>query len=269
MKKSDLQALAFVEPHGMVRWDSLRVQLLEDIRSLELSIPIIGLIVTPTRLDNIQIPEVMPSERAEYLRSHHIVLQEGNYIRDILEELRQKLDAARPQAREAERGTDRFRIIEVGLIDAEEIPDDRRYLDYVPFYSLKAAAGTFGPGEDVGIVGWLRVEGPLTDAHFASRAVGRSMEPTIQGGDLLLFRRYSGGSRQGKVVLAQWSGPADPETGGSYAVKRYQRLGEREEGGVTIELQSDNGEYGPIVLSGEHEDEVEVIAELVQVLSLK
>ena len=50
-------------------------------------------------------------------------------------------------------------------------------------------------------------------ADVRGRAVGRSMEPMIHDGDFLVFRANPVGTRQGKIVLAQYRGPADPETG--------------------------------------------------------
>jgi SOS-response transcriptional repressor LexA len=93
----------------------------------------------------------------------------------------------------------------------------------LPLYSLRAAAGYFGNGEAVEPEAWIEAEGlgPLDEQMFVARAVGRSMEPAIHDGDLLVFRANPVGTRQGKTVLAQYRGPADPETGGSFTVKRY------------------------------------------------
>ena len=51
------------------------------------------------------------------------------------------------------------------------------------------------------------------------RANGRSMEPEIHDGDFLVFRTNPQGWRHGLVVLAQYHGTADPETGGAFTVK--------------------------------------------------
>ena len=63
--------------------------------------------------------------------------------------------------------------------------------------------------------------GRLDERMFVCRAVGRSMEPTIRDGDYVVFRAKPVGTRQGKIVLAQYRGPADPDTGGAFTVKRY------------------------------------------------
>ena len=56
---------------------------------------------------------------------------------------------------------------------------------------------------------------------FAAQVAGRSMEPRLQDGDYCIFRANPGGSRQNKLVLVQHSSIADPDTGGSYTVKKY------------------------------------------------
>ena len=94
----------------------------------------------------------------------------------------------------------------------------------MPVFSLQAAAGRFGNGEEVVEEGWIKVDNgrKLDNKMFVAKVVGRSMEPTIYNGNYCIFRKYMGGTRQGKIVLAQHSEVSDPETGGSYTVKRYK-----------------------------------------------
>ena len=53
------------------------------------------------------------------------------------------------------------------------------------------------------------------------------MEPRIHDGDYCVFRAKPEGTRQGKIVLAQYRGPADPETGvcGAAVASRYPAVG--------------------------------------------
>ena len=145
----------------------------------------------------------------------------------------------------------------------------------LPFYSLKAAAGIFGGGEAVEPEGWLPIERrhKLDSKMFVARAVGDSMSPDIRSGDLLVFRADPSGTRQGKVVLAQYRGPADPDTGGSYTVKRYSSSKIAESGGSwrhrQITLTSDNPDYEPIILLPKHEADFKIVAEYLFKLSEK
>jgi SOS-response transcriptional repressor LexA len=157
----------------------------------------------------------------------------------------------------------------VSLVASDEVPESERFVEYLPVYSLQAAAGYFGTGHEVELEGWVQVEGRVTDDMFVAQAVGRSMEPRISDGDLCVFRHHRGGARQGKVVLAQWSGVDDPETGGSYAIKRYsseKNVNDGELVGWSVTLSPLNPEFEPIPLSAAVEDEVQVIAELIDVL---
>ncbi len=142
----------------------------------------------------------------------------------------------------------------------------------LPLYTLKAAAGYFGSGEAVEPEGWVDASsvGKLDEGMFVARAVGRSMEPRIPDGSLCVFRANPQGSRQGKIVLVQYRGAADPDTGGAFTVKRYrsEKVGDgdgwRHE---QITLEPINAEYKPIVLRPQSEGDVAVVAELVGVLA--
>lgn len=141
----------------------------------------------------------------------------------------------------------------------------------LPLYSLKAAAGYFGGGEAVEAEGWVEANGigPLDERMFVARAVGRSMEPTIHDGDLLVFRANPGGTRQGRIVLARYRGPADPDTGDSFTVKKYaseKAVGKDEWRHTKIVLSPLNREYQPIMIPEEQAEQFKVVAEFVGVL---
>lgn len=143
---------------------------------------------------------------------------------------------------------------------------------YLPVYSLKAAAGYFGAGVSVEPEGWIDASsvGRLDEGMFVARAVGRSMEPRIHDGDYCVFRANPPGSRQGKIVLAQYRGSADPDTGGAFTVKRYRstKTEARDESWqhAQITLEPLNKEYRPIELAPESEGEINVAAEFIDVL---
>lgn len=142
----------------------------------------------------------------------------------------------------------------------------------LPLYSLKAAAGYFGSGEAVEPEGWVEADGAgrIDERMFVCRAVGRSMEPTIRDGDYLVFRAKPVGTRQGKIVLAQYRGPADPDSGGAFTVKRYssEKVRDAEEGWrhTKVTLSPTNPEYSPIMLSESDSESVQILAEFVTVL---
>ena len=120
--------------------------------------------------------------------------------------------------------------------------------------------------------GWVEADGVgrLDERMFVCRTAGRSMEPRIRDGDYVVFRAKPSGTRQGKIVLVQYRGDVDPDTGGSYTVKRYSSKKVASEDGdwrhTRVKLSPINSEYEPIVLSPEDSEHVEVIGEMVTVL---
>jgi SOS-response transcriptional repressor LexA len=142
----------------------------------------------------------------------------------------------------------------------------------LPFYSLRAAAGYFSDGDAVDAEGWVDADGigRLDERMFICRAVDRSMEPTIRDGDYIVLRANPVGTRQGKIVLAQYHGPADPDIGGAFTIKKYssdKRADEDNEWRHTrIVLSPLNPEYKPIIIPEEDAESFRIVAEFVAVL---
>jgi len=149
----------------------------------------------------------------------------------------------------------------------------RMFKDLLPVYSLEAACGKFGDGQDVQWEGWTEVKGrQLDEQMFIVRAVGRSMEPSIRDGDYCVFRAAPEGTRQGKIVLVQHQGIEDPETGGSYTIKKYSSEKVVSADGVwrhsKIKLSPLNRDYESIELEarGDEHSNFQVIAEFIDVI---
>ena len=94
----------------------------------------------------------------------------------------------------------------------------------IPLYNLKAACGSFAENEIPEVEGWIDVRGqgftPDPKRYFAVHAKGNSMIPKIYDGDICVFERYTGGSRNGEIVLTQCDGK-DPDTECNYTIKVY------------------------------------------------
>jgi SOS-response transcriptional repressor LexA len=143
----------------------------------------------------------------------------------------------------------------------------------VPLVPLKAAAGAFGDPQHIEDHGhqWVEVEPRHRPrpGMFVAQVVGKSMEPVIPDGAHCLFRAPVEGSRQGKTVLVQLRDSVDPETGERYTVKRYES--DRAAKGDSwvherIMLKPVNPEFAPIVLTDSSGVDLQVIAELLEVL---
>lgn len=159
------------------------------------------------------------------------------------------------------------------LVDLDKARIKREaFKTFLPVYSLEAAAGYFGQGRAVEPEGWVEAGtlGKLDETMFVARAVGRSMEPRIHDGDYILFRANPAGTRQGKIVLVQYRGPADPETGGAYTIKRYSSEKISGDEGdwrhTTIVLSPLNPEFSPILLTPKDAEDFKVVAEFIGVL---
>jgi len=148
-----------------------------------------------------------------------------------------------------------------------------RYSKCVPLVPLKAAAGAFGDPQHVADddFEWVEVDSEhrLRPGMFVAQVVGHSMEPRIADGAYCLFAAPVTGSRQGRTVLVQLRDATDPETGHRYTVKRYESEKARVGGSwrhTKITLRPTNPAFASIVLDAAEKDEVQVIAELVEVL---
>ena len=150
-----------------------------------------------------------------------------------------------------------------------------RYVTCVPLVPLKAAAGAFSDPQHVDDddFAWVAVETArrLRRGMFVAQVVGKSMEPRIPDGAHCLFAAPVEGTRQGKTVLVQLRDATDPESGQRYTVKRYQS--DKASDGdawrhTTITLKPLNRDFAPIVLTGAEEGQLQVVAEVVEVLGV-
>jgi len=156
-----------------------------------------------------------------------------------------------------------------------DVGEEDKFDEYLPVYSLAAAAGKFGENMDVQEEGWLKVNiaRKLNKKMFIAKVVGRSMEPLIPDNSYCIFSSDVVGSRQGKIVLVQHHSIHDSDTGGSYTVKKYtskkkhkpDETWEHEE----IILLPLNKTYEPITISSGEAGDFKVIAEFIDVIKNK
>lgn len=172
----------------------------------------------------------------------------------------------------AEGANDGHSINDGRSIIERQVKPELMFVDFLPFYEMRAACGYFGEGELVEPGGWVRVDnlGRLNRNMFVVRASGKSMEPKIHEGDLCVFNARPAGTRQGKIVLVELHDSADPETGGAYTIKKYQSektdLGYGEWTHSRICLSPLNPDYKPIVIEENVDEAFTVVAEFVGVI---
>ena len=151
------------------------------------------------------------------------------------------------------------------LLSSSEVPEEKRYKQFLPVYNLRAACGYF---EDNIVIpeneaeGWIDISESGIKANrnmFVIYATGDSMLPKIKNGDLCVFELYSpenGGTREGEIVLTECP-DKDTDTDCHYTIKKYHSTWRKDDDGNdihdTIELIPLNtDEYETIVYrSGE------------------
>ncbi len=137
-----------------------------------------------------------------------------------------------------------------------------RFRSAVPLLSLRVAASGFGEQPLQDASEWVvpRQKRQLKQGMFVAKVVGRSMEPLIPDGAFCLFQAPPQGPLAGKIVLAQHRSVADPETGGSYTIKRFRAKK------IGVDLVPANTAFPTIELRGKAAEQVSVVAEMVAVL---
>jgi type III restriction enzyme len=169
-------------------------------------------------------------------------------------------------------------IVSFIVIPASEVPTEKRYTQFIPLYSVRAACGSF---EDTNTIpeeeaeGWVDVSEAGIKANknmFLVHAVGESMKPRINDGDLCVFELYSAdasGSREGEIVLTACINN-DDDYGCSFTIKKYHSEKLQNEDGswqhTKVELQSLNPEFSTIEVSPEDASSLRTIGILRAVL---
>lgn len=147
----------------------------------------------------------------------------------------------------------------------------------IPIYDLKAAAGNFSElqivSENIDDFDWVELPSRYKPAKdfFACTVEGESMNKIIPSGSVCLFRKYSGGSRNGKIVLVAHTNIQDPDFGSGYTVKEYHSKKKNENDqwehqSITLKPLSYNLEYEPIEITGDESVSLKVIGIFEMVL---
>jgi len=158
------------------------------------------------------------------------------------------------------------------VIPDEEMLKKNKYSTHLPVYSLQAVATAFKEQQKPELLGWKKIDGgrKFDKYMFIAQVVGRSMEPTIPDGSYCIFRFDQGGSRNGKVVLAESRQVTDPETNQKFTIKRYrsekEKLKDDQWRHKKIVLSPDNKVFKDIVLENVTGDDFRVAAEFIEVI---
>lgn len=150
------------------------------------------------------------------------------------------------------------------------------YVNSVPIYDLKAAAGNFSELQIVNVEDfeWTALPSGYKPAKdlFACKVVGESMNKVIPNGSVCLFRKYTGGSRNGKIVLVEHTSLQEKEFGSGYTVKEYHSKKNVDSDqwshqSIGLKPLSDNSEFKDIELTVDDLKSLKVVGVFECVLS--
>lgn len=132
------------------------------------------------------------------------------------------------------------------------------YENAIPLYDLKVAAGNFGELQQVEDLEWITMPDKIKPSKdlFACQIIGESMNKIIPNGAFCLFRKYSGGSRNGQIVLVESTTIHDVDFGSCYTVKEYASKKQIDETGwkhqsIILKPLSTDSTYENLVLEDE------------------
>jgi DUF2075 family protein/predicted GIY-YIG superfamily endonuclease/SOS-response transcriptional repressor LexA len=158
-------------------------------------------------------------------------------------------------------------------IKKENTVELKPFVNSVPFYDLKVAAGDFSSLQAAEHKEWVAVPDDVivSENLFACRVVGESMNRIIPNNSVALFRFERGGSRNGKIVLVEHSTVIDGDSGSHYTVKEYQSFKLEDVGGwhnqkILLKPRSYDESFEPIELTEDQSSHYRVVGEFVRVL---
>jgi len=158
----------------------------------------------------------------------------------------------------------------IDLVESAKGIDEDRYT--IPFYDFYAAAGTFSELQSEKNFNRIDVEEKYsTEDYFACRVIGESMNRRIENGSICLFKRYLGGSRNGKIVLVENRDIQDEDFNSAFTIKTYSSKKVQSEEGWThqeiiLSPNSFDSKYQEIIISEENAEEMKIIGEFIKVL---
>jgi len=148
------------------------------------------------------------------------------------------------------------------------------FKNHIPLYNLYAAAGTFS--ELQSDKSFTQIEAPekyqASNDYFACKVMGESMNRRIPNGSICVFKKYTGGSRNGKIVLVENSDIQDPDFNSAFTVKTYASEKTINEDGtwshksIVLRPNSTDSSYEDIVLSEEDARGMKIIGEFAGIL---
>ena len=200
--------------------------------------------------------------------------QKGCYIFCTDPETNQYFSSLIDQARQVREVTleEKYPGLNLRILPAKDV---KPYVNSVPVYNLKVAAGDFSEYQALGDFDWVELPEHIrvSNGYFVAQVLGESMNRRIPNGSWCLFKANPGGSREGKVVLVQHRDIQDVEQGGHYTVKEYHsdktyaEDGTWRHSGIRLRPRTSALGYKDILLTEDQAIDLRVVGEYVSILS--
>jgi SOS-response transcriptional repressor LexA len=151
---------------------------------------------------------------------------------------------------------------------------DTKVVTMVPLFDFYAAAGSFSEMQSNKDYTMIEVDGLKgnMDDYFVCKVIGESMNRVISNGALCLFKKYTGGTRNDKILLVELMDMQDPDFNSSFTVKTYSSSKKMDEEGrmvheaIRLIPNSYAPGYSDILLNEEDGSSYRVVGEFVRVL---
>ncbi|MCT3915655.1 hypothetical protein CMU78_09455 [Elizabethkingia anophelis] len=153
-------------------------------------------------------------------------------------------------------------------IQISDIPSENS----IPFYDLNIAAGSFSELQELENIKYIELDDINNkDDYFACTVIGESMNKIIPNGSICLFKKYSGGSRNGLITLVEGRNITDIEFGSNYTIKEYSSKKVTDEEGwrheeIILLPKSNDPNFKPIILRDEETIDFNVLGIFVRIL---
>jgi len=200
--------------------------------------------------------------KIEYSMNHPVEDAIYEYITTTIEEEKEVKEKAKTNTSEE---TQPFKFLSLDIA----VP----FTNCIPLFTLDAAAGSIKKHDNKENIEWvsLNEDFKYSEDYFVFQVNGESMNKIIPNGAYCLFKKDPGGSRNGKIVLAQSHEINDTETGYGFTVKVYESI--KKESGeiweherIILKPRSTDPKFKDIVLTLDEETPVEIRGIFVKVL---
>ena len=148
---------------------------------------------------------------------------------------------------------------------------EKELINPIPLYDFYAAAGKFSELQSE--KDFTLIEGPVNNSsneYFACKIIGESMNRVIPNGSICLFKTYTGGSRNGKIVLVENMDIQDPDFNSAFTIKTYsseKSVSEETWGHTSVVLKPNSFDisYQNIIITAENAPEMRVVGEFLEI----